>query len=228
MTSVPRVTVVIPAFNEEPTIREVITRVSAVLPGAQIIVVDDASDDATVEIARSFGSTVRVLVQESNQGKGSAVRRALPEAEGDIIVVQDADLEYFPEDLPVLLEPFQTPSVQAVYGTRFKSGRPPMRLLNYIANRILATAANVLYGASLTDEATCYKLFRREVICGLKLTCRRFEFCPEVTAKMLRSGIKIVEVPIRYNPRTAAEGKKITWRDGVQALWTLVKYRFVK
>lgn len=222
----PRVSIIVPAFNEEATIREALERVLAVPVSKEVLVVDDASTDRTAEIAESFGPPVRVLRQAVNQGKGSAIRLALEEAQGEIVAIQDADLEYFPEDLPSLLEPFRDPSVQVVYGTRFRPGRPRMRLANYIANRILAAATNLLFGASITDEATCYKLFRRELLQSFGLKCRRFEFCPEVTARTLRRGIRIVEVPIRYQPRTAEEGKKITWKDGFQALWTLLRYRF--
>lgn len=218
--------VVVPAYNEEATIGELIQRVLAQDITCEIIVVDDFSKDRTVEIAQSFGPPVTVIRQESNQGKGSAIRRALPHCHGEIVVIQDADLEYFPEDLPRLVEPFGDPQVQVVFGTRFRPHNPPMRLANLIANKILAFVANVLYGANLTDEATCYKLFRRELLQSLPLCCRRFEFCPEVTALVLRRGIKIVEVPIRYQPRTVAEGKKITWRDGFEAVWTLVRNRF--
>jgi len=222
----PLVSIIVPAYNEEATIREALERVLAVPVSKEVLVVDDASTDRTAEIASSFGPPVRVLRQAENQGKGAAIRLALAEARGHIVAIQDADLEYFPEDLPSLLEPFRDPSVQVVYGTRFRPGRPRMRLPNYIANRILAATANLLYGARISDEATCYKLFRRELLLSFGLKCRRFEFCPEVTARALRRGIRIVEVPIRYRPRSADEGKKITWKDGFQAIWTLVRYRF--
>jgi len=224
----PRVSAIIPAYNEEATIAEVIRRLLALGLDLEIIVVDDASTDSTAEIAGSFGPPVRVLRQERNEGKGSAIRRALPEVTGGIVVIQDADLEYFPEDLPSLLAPFDDPGVQVVYGTRFRPSAPRMRLANRVANRVLALAARVLFRSDITDEATCYKLFRRDVLMGLDLRCRRFEFCPEATAKVLRQGVRIVEVPIRYEPRTVEQGKKITWRDGIEAVWTLVKYRLVR
>ena len=224
----PYVSVIIPAYNEEGTLAEVIRRVSALALDLEIIVVDDASTDHTAEIAQSFGEPVRLLRQAANQGKGAAIRRALPEARGEVLVIQDADLEYWPEDLPSLTEPFSDPEVKAVYGTRFRPLRPPMRLANYIANRILTLAARVLFLADITDEATCYKLIRRETLLGLDLRCQRFEFCPEVTAKLLRSGVRIQEVPVRYNPRTVEQGKKITWRDGFEALYTLLRYRLMR
>ncbi len=221
----PHLSVVIPAYNEEQTIGEVIRRVLALPIALEVVVVDDASRDRTVEVASSFGPSVRVVRQEVNQGKGAAIRRALQEVRGEIVAVQDADLEYFPEDLPSLLAAFDDASVQVVYGTRFRPSRPPMRFANYVANRILTIATRVLYRSDITDEATCYKLFRREAILPLPLVCQRFEFCPEVTARLLRKGVRIYEVPVRYHPRTAAQGKKITWRDGFQALWTLLRYR---
>lgn len=228
----PRVSVVIPAYNEEDTIREVLERVLALPLLLEVVVVDDASTDSTAQtaaqVAESSPYRIRIVRQNQNQGKGAAIRTGLAVAEGDIVAIQDADLEYYPEDLPALVAQFDDRSVQAVYGSRFLDRRPPMRFANYVANRILTIAANVLFGARITDEATCYKLFRREALEGLNLTCVRFEFCPEVTAKLLRTGVSIRELPIRYDPRTYGQGKKITWQDGFVALWTLVKYRFVR
>lgn len=220
-------TVIIPAYNESDTINSVLERLLALDISMEVILVDDASTDDTVQKANRFPGRVRVLRQEENRGKGMAIRRALPEARGEVIAIQDADLEYYPEDLPQLLEPFQA-GAQVVYGVRFQNGRPPgMRLANYLANMILAAAASLLFPGRVSDEATCYKLFKRDILTGANLQCRRFEFCPEITAKVMRSRLKIVEVPVRYSPRTVEEGKKITWRDGFQALWTLLKYRFV-
>ncbi len=224
----PRVSVVIPAYNEEGTIAEVIRRVFALPLDLEVIVVDDASADRTAEVAASADSRVRVLRHQVNEGKGSSIRMGLQQARGEILVVQDADLEYYPEDLPTLVALFDDSAVDVVYGSRFLGGRPAMRPANYIANRILTIAANLLFGGHITDEATCYKLFRRRALDGVNLTCARFEFCPEVTAKLLRKGVRIHETPIRYEPRTYGQGKKITWRDGFVALWTLVKYRFVR
>ncbi|MCC6485084.1 MAG: glycosyltransferase family 2 protein [Armatimonadetes bacterium] len=224
----PFVSVVIPAYNEEDTIGEVLERVLALPLNLEVVVVDDASTDRTAEIARSFDDRVRVFQQPENRGKGAAIRRAVSEVRGEIVAIQDADLEYSPEDLPVLVEAFKDASVSAVYGTRFRPSRPPMRFANYVANRILAITVNVLFRGHLTDEATCYKLIRTDELRSLNLRCERFEFCPEVTAKLLRKGARVVEMPIRYTPRTYGQGKKITWRDGFEAFWTLLKYRFAR
>jgi glycosyltransferase involved in cell wall biosynthesis len=167
-----------------------------------------------------------VIYQAVNQGKGAAIRAAIPHARGDYIIIQDGDLEYDPQEYAAMLRPMIEQNADIVYGSRFLTSRPAMRLPNRVINWILARMVRVLYGSRITDEATCYKLFRREVLQGIPLTCQRFEFCPEVTAKTLRRGFKIVEVPIRYEPRTIAEGKKIRWTDGVEAIWTLLKYRF--
>lgn len=225
--------VVIPCYNEAATIEETIRRVRAVDLGSarrEIVVVDDASVDGTAErVAALAGPDLRLVVQPRNQGKGAALREGFRHATGDWILVQDADLEYFPEDYPALLEAAREHRPEAVYGSRFLRGRPEgMQAANYVANRVLAWAATLLFGRRITDEATAYKMFRRDALLAVDLTCRRYEFCPEVTAKILRSGGRIVEVPIRYRARTVEEGKKITWWDGVVALWTLLKYRFVR
>lgn len=224
----PRVSVIIPAYNEEDTIAEVLQRVLALPLNIEVIVVDDASTDRTAEIASSFSPHVRVLRQPQNCGKGAAIRRAVSEATGGIIAIQDADLEYSPEDLPALVNAFDNPEIAAVYGTRFRRGRPPMRFANYLANRLLTISANLLFGGHISDEATCYKLIRREELLSMHLRCERFEFCPEVTAKLLRKGARIAELPISYTPRTYGQGKKISWQDGFEALWTLIKFRLFR
>ena len=222
--------VVIPAYNERDTIQEALRRVRALADSGvsvEIVVVDDASTDGTREILEAEPGIV-LLRHARNQGKGTAIRTALAQVSGRVVAIQDADLEYDPHDLLRLMEPILHSKARVVYGSRFMQGRPPMQLANYVCNRLLALTANVLYGARLTDEATCYKLFDAALVSSLKLECRRFEFCPEVTAKVLRRGERILELPISYNPRSYDSGKKIRWWDGVEALWTLVKYRFKK
>jgi glycosyltransferase involved in cell wall biosynthesis len=226
-----KLSILIPAHNEEATLEEVIRRIRAVpLPmDREIIVVDDGSTDGTPEIlARLEGPALQALRLPTNRGKGAALRVGLQHCTGDLILIHDADLEYFPEDIPTLLERQQATDAPAVYGSRFLGEMKGMRLPNLLANRALAGLATLLYGQRLTDEATAYKLFKADLLKSLPLRCERFEFCPEVTARLLRSRQQIEEVPIRYEGRTFVEGKKITWKDGVEALWTLLKYRFVR
>ncbi|MCC6731287.1 MAG: glycosyltransferase family 2 protein [Chthonomonadales bacterium] len=219
-----------PVYNEAATLLRVLERVLRAEVPKEVLIVDDASTDGTRELLRKevegILPGVRVLYKERNEGKGAAIRAGLAHARGEWIVIQDGDLEYDPRDYARLLEPARRGEADIVYGSRFAARRPAMRLPNRVINWLLARMVRVLYGAPLTDEATCYKLFRREVLLSLPLACRRFEFCPEVTAKALRRGHRIVEVPIRYAPRTVAEGKKIRWTDGVTAVWTLLRYRF--
>lgn len=223
-------TVLMPIYNERATLLELLGRVLASPVPKEILIVDDASTDGTRELLQQEVEgcypEVRVIYQERNQGKGAAIRAGLPHARGDYIIIQDGDLEYDPQDYPALLRPAREEGAVIVYGSRFLASRPRMRLPNRIINWLLARMVNVLYGSPITDEATCYKLFRTETLRSLPLTCRRFEFCPEVTAKALRRGFQIVEVPIRYQARSMAEGKKIRWTDGVTAIWTLLRYRF--
>ena len=172
-------------------------------------------------------STITVVMHEHNRGKGAAVRTGLEHATGDLVLIQDADLEYDPEDWPKLLAPILRGKAQVVYGSRFTGERRNMLVLHWVGNRFLSLVTNVLYDTTLSDMETCYKLFDREVLRDITIRSSRFEFEPEITAKVLKQGIRIYEVPISYTGREASEGKKITWRDGFVALWTLVKYRFV-
>lgn len=227
-----KLSIVIPCYNESKTLAEVLQRVLQAPPAdvtKEILVVDDGSKDESVAIAqqfvREFPQTVRLLRQPRNRGKGEAVRRGIAEATGDIVLIQDADLEYDPNDYPALLEKFNDPSVKVVYGSRILGSTNYSYHRYYWGGRLITWATNLIYGCRISDEPTCYKLFRREILCDLELQCRGFEFCPEVTAKVLRRGYKIHEVPIHYHPRSFAEGKKISWRDGLIALWTLLKYR---
>lgn len=218
--------VIIPAYNERDTIEEALRRVRALGPDVELIVVDDASTDGTRELLETE-SGLLLLKHPENRGKGAAIRTGLAQVTAPVVAIQDADLEYDPRDLLRLMQPIVDGQARVVYGSRFLNGRPPMQLPNYVCNRLLAWTANLLYGARLTDEATCYKVFDADLVCSLPLTCRRFEFCPEVTARVLRKGERILEMPISYTPRSYDSGKKIRWWDGVAALWTLVKYRFI-
>ncbi len=222
-----KISVVIPAYNERDTIAEAIARVRAAPLAKQILVVDDASTDGTPEVVEGLaGPDLVLLRQPRNQGKGAAIRRALAEATGDVVLIQDADLEYDPQDYPALVAPIAAGTAEVVYGTRAPAFHG-MRWQNRLFNRVAAFLANLLYRAGITDEATCYKVFRTELVRSLPLTCQRFEFCPEVTAKLRKRGVRIHEVPVHYQARSMAAGKKIRWQDGVIALWTLVKYRFI-
>jgi glycosyltransferase involved in cell wall biosynthesis len=192
-----------------------------------VIVIDDGSTDGTEKVLRLLGdSTVQVITHERNQGKGAAIRTGLAQATGDLVLIQDADLEYDPEDWPKLLAPVLRHRAVVVYGSRFTGERKNMLLLHWIGNRFLSLATNLLYGTTLSDMETCYKLFDRRVLEGITVVSNRFDFEPEITAKVLRRGYRIYEVPISYAGREVAEGKKITWRDGFGALRALVRFRF--
>ncbi len=223
-----RLSVVIPVFNERNTVGEAIRRVrDAPLPiDREIIVIDDGSDDGTRDILnRLRDSTVRVISYPNNRGKGAAVRRGIEEAKGDVIVVHDADLEYDPRDFGKLLRPLLEGQARVVYGSRFTGERRNMFFWHWVGNRFLSLVTNVLYNTTLSDMETCYKMFDAELLRSLRLTANRFEFEPEVTAKVLRLGERIWEVPITYAGREVREGKKITWRDGFPALKILVATR---
>jgi dolichol-phosphate mannosyltransferase len=227
------ISILVPAYNEEDTITESLKRLCAVdfdRHRIEVIVVDDASTDRTAELVEALGCEIKLLRHEKNQGKGAAIRTALAEAKGEVIVIHDADLEYDPADIPALIAPIAAGDAPASYGTRFALGAKArgMKLPNLLANKLLAWAANILFFRKISDEATCYKAVRTDLLREMNLQCQRFEFCPEVTAKLLRGGHAIAEVPVRYQARTVAEGKKIHWYDGLEAIWTLVKYRFVK
>jgi glycosyltransferase involved in cell wall biosynthesis len=222
-----KVSVIIPVYNERDTIAETIARVRGAPVEKEIIVVDDASTDGTAEIVEPLvGPDLKLARQPRNQGKGAAIRRGLQEATGEIVLIQDADLEYDPADYPKLVAPIEAGEADVVYGTRaprFAGMRLPHRAFNWLAARL----ANLLYRANITDEATCYKVFRTATLRSIPLNCERFEFCPEVTAKVRKRGIRIHEVPVSYQARSVGAGKKIRWWDGVEALWALIKYRFV-
>ena len=221
--------VIMPVFNERNTVGEAIRRVrEAPLPiEREIIVIDDGSDDGTIDIVKRLAdSTVRVVTHPDNLGKGAAVRRGIEAAHGDVIVVQDADLEYDPRDFAKLLRPLLEGQARVVYGSRFTGERRNMFFWHWVGNRFLSLVTNVLYNTTLSDMETCYKMFDGELLRSLNLASSRFEFEPEVTAKVLRLGERIWEVPIRYAGRELHEGKKITWRDGFPALRMLIATRF--
>ena len=221
-----KLAVIVPAFNEATTINEVVRRLRAVPMDKEIIVVDDASTDGTdAELEKVAGPDLIVIRHEHNQGKGAAIRTALPHVTAEAVVIQDADLEYAPEQLPSLLEPIAEGRADAVYGSRFMGSIEGMRLANYLANKMLAWTATILYGQVITDEATCYKMFRTDLIRSMPLECKRYEFCPEVTARTLLKKVHILELPIDYRGRTVLEGMKINLSDAFSAFATLVKYR---
>ncbi|MGQ0600362.1 MAG: glycosyltransferase family 2 protein [Anaerolineales bacterium] len=223
--------VVIPCYNESVTIEEIVRRVQAVVPEAEIIISDDGSTDGTRDILTTKMSAVpnvRVILREKNGGKGAALHAGFEAARGDIILIQDADLEYDPRDYPALLRPIEEGLAEVVYGSRFLGGaRRAMLFWHMIANQMLTLMTNILYDTILSDMETGYKVFRAEVIKGIPLRARRFDFEPEITAKLLKRRVRIFEVPIVFAPREYAEGKKIGLRDAFEAVWTLIKYRFV-
>ncbi len=223
----PEVTVLVPALNEEHTIAEVVERVLKLPLRVEIIVIDDGSTDKTTAILATYADRVKVLRNEKPGGKGNAIRQALPFATGATVIVQDADLEYSPEEIPNLIRPILDGRSKVVYGTRFSNGLPKgMAFPNKVVNVLLAWTVRFLFRQHVTDEATCYKAFDTDLIRRMNLKCRRFEFCPEVTAKSIRLGETILELPISYVPRSKEAGKKIRWTDAPDAFWTLLKHRF--
>jgi dolichol-phosphate mannosyltransferase len=220
------VSVIVPVYNEIAHVDELLQAIHASPVKKEIIIVDDGSTDGTREKlqAMPLANDVTVVFHEKNCGKGAAIRTALQYARGEYVLIQDSDLEYDPQDYPALLQPLVQHQANVVYGVR--PDRPERGLRFFLGAKLLTHLTNLLYGAGIHDEATCYKVFRRSLIAQIDLQCRRFEFCPEVTAKLCRMGEKIAEVPIAYAPRSAGEGKKIRHADGWQAIWTLLRYRF--
>ena len=242
--------VIVPVFNEVNTIAEIINRIKAVNLDKEIIIVDDKSSDGTSDILRdkfSFDKDIRIIYHDKNHGKGYAIRTALKHVSGDVVIMQDADLEYDPQDYSKLIAPINDGRASVVYGSRFMHlkklpylwcwlknklkgrGCPVghLYLSNFFGIQLLNMLARLLYGIKITDEATCYKVFKTEVLKSLKLESVGFEFCPEVTAKISKAGYKIFEVSISYSPRSTEHGKKVSWRDGLIAIKTLLKYRII-
>jgi dolichol-phosphate mannosyltransferase len=221
------VSVIVPVYNEAGHVEELVEAIHAAPVKKEIIIVDDGSTDGTREKLRGMPAVddVTIVFHERNYGKGAAIRTALAYARGEYVLIQDSDLEYDPQDYPALLRPLEEGKANVVYGVR--PDRPERGLRFFLGAKLLTHLANFLYGAGIHDEATCYKVIRRSLLSRMELECRRFEFCPEVTAKLCRMGEKIGEVPISYRPRSAVEGKKIRHSDGWLAIWTLIRYRFV-
>lgn len=225
-----KLSIIIPVFNEKNTILEILNRVEkAELPNnleKEIIIIDDFSIDGTRELLKGLENKYKIIYQEKNFGKGAAVKRGFKEASGDIILIQDADLEYNPEEYKKLLGPILKGEASVVYGSRFTEKHKPKYKLFYWGNKFLSFLFSILYGQKISDMETCYKVFKKEVVKNINTKSNRFNFEPEITAKIIKAGHKIKEVPISYNGRSFKEGKKINWQDGISAIFSLIKYRF--
>lgn len=224
-----KLSVLMPVFNESSTIVEIVDKVMAIDRDKELIIVDDGSTDGTRDILRDKiegKPGVRVVYHERNQGKGAAIRTAQAHITGEITIIQDADLEYDPRDYEVLLVPIEEQRADVVYGSRFLGRHRAFLYWHYLGNRFLTFVTNLLYNTMLTDMETCYKAFRSEIFKSIHIRSDRFEFEPEITAKIFKKHCRVFEVPISYAGRDYVEGKKITWKDGFGAIWTLLKYRF--
>jgi len=226
-----KLSVIIPVYNELSTIEEILRRVEAVGLANEIVIVDDGSSDGTRSLLQEITATrpkINLILHAKNQGKGAAVRTGIDAAEGDLLLIQDADLEYDPRDYPALLKPIEEGLSDVVYGSRFLGApRRSTMFWHMVANKLLTLMTNILFNSILSDMETGYKLFRREILADIPLRSKRFDFEPEITAKLLKRKVSIFEVPITFNPREYSEGKKIGLKDAFEAIWTLLKYRIV-
>jgi len=223
-----RLSVIMPVYNEKDSIKEIIGKVMAVPIEKELIIVDDFSKDGTRDILKAVNEpNVKIFYHEVNKGKGAAIKTGISHVNGDIVVIQDADLEYDPMEYLKLIKPIEQNEADVVYGSRFSGSTEKMSFAHLLGNKFLTITTNILYGANLTDMETCYKMMRAPIIKSLKLRANRFDFEPEITAKLLKKRLRLKEIPITYKGREWSEGKKITWRDGFTALWSLIKYRFV-
>lgn len=225
-----KLSILVPVYNEEKYILDVIEAIKNVPIDLEkeIIIIDDKSSDSSLEILQKYAQdkSIKIIMHAKNLGKGAAIREGLKYVTGDIVLIQDADMEYSLEDYPKILKPIISGTAKVVYGSRFLGKIENMHWPNWLANKVLTLTANILYKLRLTDEATAYKVFDAKLLKSIPLKCERFEFCPEITAKIAKRGYKIQEVPISYIGRSIKNGKKIKIADGFEALWTLIKYRF--
>ena len=224
------VSIIIPVYNEQKTIGVVIDHViSQTIAGwkKEIIIVDDGSSDGTRQVLQMYQKKCKIFFKEKNEGKGSAVREGIIRSHGDFILIQDADLEYSPKDYPTLLSPFENPQIAVVYGSRFLGGHLSTKFVYELGNKFVTLVTNILFNTNITDMETGFKVFRKSVLKGVDIKAKKFDFEPEITIKVLKQGYQIYEVPISYFGRKFEDGKKLTWRDGIGALWTIIKYRFI-